>query len=53
MISFSDLFKGMLFGHFEDAVSFCFSEIPYLLIFVFLVSVVFTIFSDIMHIGGK
>lgn len=53
MIPFSDLFKGLVFGHFEDAVAFIMSEIPYLLIFVFLVSVVFTIFYDILHLGGK
>lgn len=53
MISFSDLFKGLVFGHFEDAVAFVFSEIPYIIIFIFLVSVVFTIFYDILHLGGK
>lgn len=53
MISFSNLFKGLLFGHFEDAVAFCLSEIPYIIIFVFLVSVVFTILYDVMHFGGK
>lgn len=53
MIPFSELFKGLLFGHFEDAVAFCFSEIPYVIIFVFLMSVVFTILYDVMHLGGK
>lgn len=53
MISFSDLFRGLVFGHFEDAVSFCFSNVPYVIIFVFLINVVFTIFFDIMHFGGK
>lgn len=53
MISFSELFKGIVFGHFEDAVSFIMSEIPYLLIFVFMFSVVFTIFYDILNLGGK
>lgn len=53
MIPFSQLFKGLLFGHFEDAVAFCFSEIPYIIIFVFLVSVVFTILYDVIHLGGK
>lgn len=53
MISFSDLFRGLVFGHFEDAVAFCFSNVPYIIIFVFLVSVVFTIFYDILHLGGK
>lgn len=53
MISFSDLFRGLVFGHFEDAVAFCFSIVPYIIIFVFLVSVVFTIFYDILHLGGK
>lgn len=53
MIPFSDLFKGLVFGHFEDAVVFVFSEIPYIIIFVFLVSVFFAIFYDILHLGGK
>lgn len=53
MISFSDLFRGLVFGHFEDAVAFCFSNVPYIIIFVFLISVVFTIFYDILHLGGK
>lgn len=53
MTFFSNLFEGMLFGHFEDVVTFFFSGVPYLIIFVLVTNVIFTMLYDIIHIGGK
>lgn len=48
-----DLFGGLFFRSFDEAVSFFCSQIPYLIIFVFGVNVVFSILYDVMHLGGK
>lgn len=53
MIKFSDFFHGLVFANFEDAVAFCFSAVPWIWLFLFLISVIFAIFYDIFHLGGK
>ena len=48
-----DIFNNLLFLDFNDFVDFFSSSVPYMYLFVFVINVLFTIFDDIIHIGGR
>lgn len=48
-----DLFGNIYFRTFEDVVEFMCSSAPVLLLTVFAVNCLFSIFSDISSLGGK
>lgn len=48
-----NIFNNMLFMDFGAFVDYFASYIPNMILFVFGVNVFFTIFDDILHLGGR
>lgn len=49
----SAFFGNQYFNGFEDLVEFMCSNVPFWFLTVFLLNLLFSIFDDILHLGGR
>lgn len=52
-MSISELYGYVIFHSFQDVVNWLTSYVPFILLVVFVLNVVFNILYYFMHIGGK